>query len=147
MYQQHYLTYAARYSKGLASAIAKHYGVEATAESSDWRADVIDTYQQTREQERPLAMALAARIYALAGRVVDPEAVFIDRVAGRAVVVVDGVTHRGQVHILRQCAECGTGHLESPPIATRADLGFALAEWEPRHPGCEPEDPANWLES
>src|SRR5690349_6241004 len=114
MYQQHYLTYAAGNSKGLASAIAKHYGVEASAEPRDWRADALAAYQQTREQERPLAMALAARIYALAGRVVDPEAVFVDRVAGQAVVVVDGVTFRmrnGQVHILRQCAECGTGHL------------------------------------
>lgn len=148
--QQSYLTYAARYSKGLASAIARRYGPEAAVEARDWQADMIAAYQETLDQARPLAMALAARVYALAGRVVDPESVFVDQEAGRAVAVVDGVIFRmrnGQVTILRPCAECGIGQIESPSITTRADLGFALSGWEPRHAGCEPEDPMNWLET
>jgi hypothetical protein len=145
--QQSYLTYAARHTHGLAGRVATGY---LPAEARDWQTDVVGSYQAMLDQQRPLAAALAARIYTLTGRVVVPEAIFVDDEAGRAAVVVDGVTFRmraGQVVILRACVECGLGHIESAPLATRADVGDALSAWEPRHPGCEEEDPANWLES
>jgi hypothetical protein len=147
--QQSYLTYAARHTNGLVSRVATDYLPAAPAEGRGWQADAVASYQAALDQERPLATTLAARIYTLSGRVVSPEAVFVDHEAGRAAVVVDGVTFRmraGQVVILRSCVECGLGHIESAPLATRADLGYALSAWEPRHPGCEEEDPANWLE-
>jgi hypothetical protein len=146
--QRSYLTYAARYTHGLAGRLATDYLPAAPAR--DWQVEAVAAYDDAEAQERPLASALAARIYTLSGRVVAPEAIFVDAAAGRAAVVVDGVTFRmrnGQVVILRPCHECGLGHLESAPLATRADLGYALSGWEPRHAGCEAEDPANWLES
>lgn len=145
--QQSYLTYAARHSNGLAGRVATDY---LPAEARDWQADVVASYQAMLDQQRPLATALAARIYTLSGRVVAPESIFVDDEVGRAAVAVDGVTFRmqaGQAVILRACVECGLGHIESAPLATRADLGYALSAWEPRHPGCAEEDPANWLES
>ena len=149
--QQSYLTHAAAHAKGLASRMAATYAEpEAPAGMYDWQASVIASYLEAQEQERPLAIALATRIYTLAGRAIAPESAFVDREAGLAAAVVDGVTfrmRRGQVTILRACQECGVGRVESAPLATRADVGYALSAWEPRCAGCEEEDPANWLES
>ena len=35
---------------------------------------------------------------------------------------------------------------ESPPLATPADLGYALSAWQPLCPDLQPEDPPNWLD-
>ena len=149
--QQSYLTYAAKRAKGLASHMVATYAEpESPAAMYDWQASVVAAYREAQEQERPLAVALASRIYTLAGRAIAPESVFVDREAGLAVAVVDGVVfrmRRGQISILRACQECGVGRIESQPLVTRADLGHALSAWEPRCASCEEEDPANWLES
>ena len=149
--QQSYLTYAAKHAKSLASHMSATYAEpEAPAVVYDWQGGVVAAYLEAQERERPLAVALATRIYTLAGRAIAPESVFVDHEAGLAVAVVDGVTfrmRRGQVTILRACRECGAGRVESQPLVTRADLGYALSVWEPRCTGCEEEDSANWLES
>jgi hypothetical protein len=151
MYRQHsHLTYTARHGKGLANHLNQPQRDAGNSAGRDWQADAIASYQAAAERERPLATALAARVYTLAGRVVQPESIFVDDEASQAVAVVDGVTFRmrqGQVAILRRCAECGLGHIESQPLGTREELGYALSGWEPRHPGCQPEDSINWLES
>lgn len=149
--QQSYLTSAVKHAKSLASHMAATYAEpEPSAAVYDWQASVVAAYREAQEQERPLAVALATRIYTLAGRAIAPESMFVDREAGLAVAAVDGMVfrmRRGQVTILRACQECGVGRVESQPLFTRADLGYALSAWEPRCAGCEEEDPANWLES
>ena len=65
-------------------------------------------------------------------------------------VVVDEVVFRARNHqvvVLRSCAECGITRFESAPLFSRADLGYALGAWQPHCRSCQPEDPANWLES
>jgi hypothetical protein len=62
---------------------------------------------------------------------------------------MDGVIFQLQgsdLILLRPCVYCGVGHFTSPPIATPADLGYALSGWQPYHADCEPADPddAEW---
>ena len=93
---------------------------------------------------------LATRVSALTGRSIDSEDVFVDLDAELAIVVVDGVVFRArnqQVVVLRSCVECGIARFESVPLYSRADLGYALGVWQPHWGSCQPEDPANWLES
>ncbi len=64
-------------------------------------------------------------------------------------MALDGIVfrlRRGELVLLRPCAECGLGHYENPAIGALADLGYALSAWQPACPNCAPEDPANWLE-
>jgi hypothetical protein len=116
-----------------------------------WQAHAIAAYRQAHERSlAELPTTVSAGVSALIGKQVAPEAVFVDADTGVAAVVVDGVTfrsHDGQIVLLRVCAECGTRYFESLPLATPADLGFALSAWKPLCPGCQPEDPANWLDS
>jgi len=117
----------------------------------DWQARAISSYRHAQRQALTvLPELLATRVSALTGRSIDPEDVFIDLDAELATVVVDGVVfraHNHQVVVLRSCSECGIARFESAPLFSRADLGYALSAWQPRCPSCQPEDPANWLES
>ena len=130
-------------------AIAKRSAL--SAQTGDWRARSVATYERTQRQALDvLPAALAARVRALTGRAIAPESIFVDRDADLATAVVDGAVFRmrsQQVVLLRPCAECGIGHFESPALATQSDLGYALSAWEPRCPHCQPEDPANWLDN
>lgn len=105
----------------------------------DWRADAISAYSL-----EPTASArLVARIASLTGRVVERETVFADQQADWATVVVDGtrfsLDRRGLV-VVRACVGCTVARLESPPIASSTDLGYALSIWQPRCPHCPEED-------
>ncbi len=126
--------------------------VQAPADrASDWQAHAVAAYQQTqRDQAVAMPQTLAARIHALTGRTIALDAIFVDAAAGLATAVLDGEVFRlrgQQVVILRSCSECGNEHFESPPLTTRADLGYALSAWQPLCAHCQPEDPVNWLES
>jgi hypothetical protein len=116
-----------------------------------WQARAVAAYQQTQGQAlTALPELLAARVSALIDRAIDPQAIFVDKDAEVATVVVDGIVFRAhdqQVFLLRSCVDCGTKHVESAPLTTRADLGFALSHWKPLCADCPPEDPANWLEN
>lgn len=117
---------------------------------SDWRAQAVAAYERGREdRDEALRRALARRVRALTGQVVPPERIWVDRVAQTAGVALDGALfrlERGQLVLVRPCALCGIGQIASPPLDTPADLGYALSEWQPRHPACAPDDPPNWLE-
>ena len=116
-----------------------------------WQARAISSYLHAQRQTlAALPELLATRASALTGRSVGPEDVFVDTDAELATVVVDRVVFRArnqQVVVLRSCVECGIERFESAPLFSRADLGYALSAWQPLCHNCQPEDPANWLES
>jgi hypothetical protein len=118
---------------------------------ADWQARAISSYRHAQRQAlTALPELLATRVSELTGRSVDPEDVFVDLDAELATVVVDDVVFRvrnQQVVVLRSCIECGIERFESAPLWSRADLGYALSAWQPHCRTCQPEDPANWLES
>ena len=117
----------------------------------DWQVRAISAYYQAQRQAlNALPDLLATRVSALIGLSINPAEVFVDPDAGLATVVVDGVVFRArnqQVVMLRACAECAITRFESAPLFSRADLGYALSAWQPLCHNCQPEDPANWLES
>jgi hypothetical protein len=131
-------------------ALAPTY-IPAAAQPVDWQARAIRSYRHAQRLAlTTLPDLLASRVSALTGRSVDPEDVFVDIDTEIATVVVDGVVfraHHQQVVVLRECVECGIERFESPPLYSRADLGYALRGWQPLCRNCRPEDPANWLES
>jgi hypothetical protein len=120
-------------------------------EPAGWQASAVSAYEHAQRQALTLLPELlAARVAALTGRVLEPESIFFDPDTEIATAVVDGSVfraHDGQVFLLRFCVDCGGKHFESAPLATRADLGYALSAWKPLCANCPPEDPANWLES
>lgn len=92
-----------------------------------------------------LRSELAACVQALTGRTISDGPITADGTTRRMTAVVDGVAFQLQGHdlrLLRPCAHCGTGRFASPSLTSRADLGYALAGWQPYHAGCEPTDPA-----
>jgi hypothetical protein len=120
---------------------------QVTSAPADWKARAVTSYRHAQRQALTvLPELLAGRVSALTGRSVDPEDVFVDPDAEIATVVVDGVVfraHHQQVVVLRSCVECGIERFESPPLFSRADLGYALSAWQPRCRNCQPEDPAD----
>jgi hypothetical protein len=119
-----------------------------TAPTTDWRAAAIAAYWQDQPDAFSAMVAdLRLRLLDLIGRAPEPAAVIVDRIARTAQVAIDGVIFRLQgqdLVLLRGCATCGLRQYVSPPIRSRADLGYALAIWEPHCPDCEPEDPREW---
>ena len=114
----------------------------------DWRTAAIAAHRRSDHDETATMLAeLAARVLELTGRRVAETSLLSQRSATgerAATVVVDGAAfqlRRGTLVLLVTCAHCGLGQLTSPAIASRADLGYALAAWEPRCQHCEPEDP------
>ncbi|MCC6626520.1 MAG: hypothetical protein IT340_03845 [Chloroflexi bacterium] len=120
----------------------------ATVPTTDWRSAAIAAYWQDQPDAFSAMVAdLRLRLLDLIGRAPDAAAVIVDRFARTAQVAIDGVIFRLQdqdLVLLRGCAACGLRQYVSPPIRSRADLGYALAIWEPRCPDCEPEDPREW---
>jgi hypothetical protein len=84
-------------------------------------------------------MDLSARILALTGRQISSQEIYTD--GHLAVAGVDGATfrlyHGGDLVLVRACAYCASGHFESPQIAARSDLGYALSAWRPLHEDCD----------
>ncbi|MFO7170542.1 MAG: hypothetical protein DIU80_021140 [Chloroflexota bacterium] len=119
--------------------------------ADDWKARAVARYQERQRHEAvELRDALARRLHTLTGLEIAPERIWVDRAERIAGVTVDGVHFRwesGQLTLVRPCELCGIGEIASKPLHTQADIGYALSDWQPRHPACQPEDPANWLES
>lgn len=116
-----------------------------------WKAQAIEAYQQRRpDEERAMQAALTEQVQAFTGCSVECDAILVDLDEQFACAVVDGVLFRwgatGLV-LLRPCAFCGSGRFASPSLTRQADVGYAIAVWQPHHPNCQPEDPINWLES
>ena len=136
---------------GQASVIARRAPISSpvapASQPADWKARAVSSYRQAQRQELArLPELLASRVSALTGRSVDPQDVFVDPDTEIATVVVDGVVfraHHQQVVVLRSCVECGIERFESPPLFSRADLGYALHAWQPSCRNCQPEDPAD----
>jgi hypothetical protein len=115
-----------------------------------WHSRAVEAYRQAESEEiAALQAQMVARVAALIRRDIEAESVYVDRAERTATVAVDGVVfrlRRGELALLRPCAECGIGRYESPAVRTLADLGYALSAWQPTCPSCQPEDPSNWLE-
>lgn len=113
----------------------------AGAEAAGWKAAAIAAFQRRRgEFEVELREGLVQGVRALTGRVVPPHMISIDHELQTALVVVDGISfrrHRERLVLLRACVYCGGGQFESLALRDTADLGYALAAWKPRYPGCQ----------
>jgi hypothetical protein len=124
--------------------------VRLAARPQTWHRRAVEAYKQTAQDEiAALPVDLIARVAALTGRTLSRGSVYIDRAKRAATVALDGIVfrlRRGELVLLRPCAECGLGHYETPAIGTLADLGYALSTWQPNCQNCAPEDPIGWLE-
>ena len=135
-------------SEGRAGQAFQLGNTVAAAHVDDWKTQAIATYQQRRRQEdSALRIALARRLRALIGVEVDRDDIWVDLDERSALATVDGVRFRweqSQLVMLRPCALCGGGQFASQPLTSRADVGYALSGWQPRHPQCQPDDPVSW---
>ncbi len=107
---------------------------------ADWRTAAIAAYRAT-EQDMIVTMraALASRVLAFTGYRVQPTSIVIESDSHVATVALDGVVFRlrqGNLVLVRPCDACGYGECESPPLVELADLGHALADWEPHCAHC-----------
>jgi hypothetical protein len=111
-----------------------------------WRTRAIAANQQTEPDAiATLRAELAIRIRSLTGCTTELESIAVDPDTRTATAVMDGAVFRlvgRDLTLLRPCAYCGTGQFASPAIRSLADLGHALAVWEPLHKDCQPQDPA-----
>lgn len=114
-----------------------------------WRRRAADAYFKTaRKQATELRDELAARVQRLTGRTIEVQSVYTDPGQRLAVARVDGVLfhyRRGVLQVVRGCVHCDTGEFSSPTVETIADLGYALAAWQPRCLHCEPADSEHWI--
>jgi hypothetical protein len=118
--------------------------------AGDWKARSVAAYRQAQSQEiATLPAELASQVLCLTGRTIALESILVDLEAQTATASVEGAVFRlrhGQLVLVRPNVECGNQHFESPPLATQADLGYALSVWQPQCPDAQPDDPANWLD-
>jgi hypothetical protein len=119
-------------------------------DNTSWQRRALAEHAHSTDDRRDaLRSDLALRVAALTEQPVAPATIYVDDAARFAIVNVDGAVFRLQdrdLTLLRPCVHCGTGQYASTPLATLADLGYALGEWDPHCPHCEPVDPANWLD-
>jgi hypothetical protein len=114
-----------------------------------WQIEAIEEYEESLQ---PLAVTmrrgLASRVLALTGHRVSPDSIYANPSSRVAVTTVDGVVFKlikENLVVLRPCVQCGCFQYESMPVTNIAELGYALAEWEPRCPSCPREDSDYWL--
>ncbi len=112
-----------------------------------WQAVVVAAYRHAeRTTIDRLGCELASRIRELTGQSIEANSISVDAGTRTATGMVDDVVFQvrhGQVVVVRPCVQCGVGRFASPVIDCAADLGYALAGWEPRCAGC-PLDDADW---
>ncbi len=107
-----------------------------------WMARAVAAYMQ-RYDEANLRATLARQVRLLTDKLPADEQIWVDLTNRAASVSVDGMLFRleqGELMLMRPCAHCGVGQLASAPLRSIADLGHALAIWEPLHHDCRPED-------
>ncbi len=109
-----------------------------------WQEAAVRAYSQSEQTEIDrLCQELASRILELSGQSIEASAVYVDAATRIAIAGIGGVVfqlRRGALFLVRPCVHCGTGRFESAPIGCGADLGHALAVWQPRCPGCDTDD-------
>ena len=112
---------------------------------AEWQRRAIERYRRRRpDAEAALRVDIAARVARLTGHDVDPSTVVVDEQLQAALATIDGVPFRwDRTHltVIRPCAHCGLGSFASPPIHDAGDLGYALSDWRPLHPDCQPFEP------
>lgn len=123
-----------------------HFGTDrgsGLAPRPHWKAVAVAAFSQ-RADASALRAGLAQRLHALIDSDIALEHIWVDPATLVAGVTLDGVRFRwehGQLGIVRPCVHCGVGSFTSPPVHSLADIGHALSAWQPRHGGCEPNDP------
>lgn len=117
----------------------------AATSGSEWQRRAIEGYRRQRPgAAASLRNEIAARVGRLIGRSIDVSTVVVDEQHQAALLTVDGVQFRwdrSELTIIRPCAHCGVGRFASPPIRDVRDLGYALSDWTPVDPHCEPFEP------
>jgi hypothetical protein len=122
----------------------RHDDPATAGRTTDWKGRAIAA-SIARGPAGP-AEELARAVRALTGQALPAEAIWADSAEQVAGAVLDDVHFRwqgGQLVLVRPCVHCGLGLIASPALPTLADLGHALADWQPRHADCEQEDPAD----
>ncbi len=114
-----------------------------------WQIEALEEYEESLiPLEVRLRHDLAARVLALTGHRVAPDAIYADAISQVAVTTVDGIIFKmlkENLVILRSCVQCGCCQFTSMPITNKAELGYVLGEWEPRCPSCQAEDSNYWM--
>ncbi len=114
-----------------------------------WQIEALEEYEESLiPLEVRLRHDLAARVLALTGHRVAPDAIYADAVSQVAVTTVDGIIFKlvkENLVILRSCVQCGCCQFTSMPITNKAELGYVLGEWEPRCLSCQEEDSIYWM--
>lgn len=126
-------------------AAVRRGGLVGAEADAPWKARAVAELAQHDGEE--LVTRLLRAVRAVIGQEVSPAQVWASPAEQAAALSVDGVRFRweqGRLVLLRPCVHCGLGQLASPALHARADLGYALADWQPRHAGCEQDDPAEW---
>jgi hypothetical protein len=113
-----------------------------------WQDQAISAYTGTRALKTAAVQAeLDARIEALINYKPAPESIYVDPETGVSTVSIDGTLFRLEgdcLSLVRPCAYCGTGEFTSEPIEDLADLGHALAIWQPMHEECASQNVSDW---
>ncbi|NTU80560.1 MAG: hypothetical protein HGA45_14480 [Chloroflexales bacterium] len=126
-------------------AVARREHMHRAEPEASWKARAVADFGQHGDED--LAVSLLGAVRALTGQQVSPEHMWVSSARRAAAVSVDNIRFRweqSQLVVLRPCVHCGLGQLASLALHSRADLGYALSAWQPRHPGCEQEDPTDW---
>lgn len=109
-----------------------------------WQDQAISAYTGTLARKTTAMQArLDDRIEALMNYRPAPESIYVDPETGVSTVCVDGTVFHlegNSLSLVRPCAYCGTGEFKSAPIADLADLGHALAIWQPMHEECASQE-------
>ncbi|HEX8597730.1 MAG TPA: hypothetical protein VF952_04360 [Chloroflexia bacterium] len=114
-----------------------------------WQIEALEAYEESLQPlDVRMRIDMASRVLALTGRRIAPEAIYADAMNQVAVATVDGIVFKllkENLVILRSCVRCGCCQFASMPVTNRAELGYVLAEWEPRCASCQDEDSACWI--
>lgn len=106
--------------------------------ASDWQERAIAAYRDAQRQRMAeLCAQLISEVGRLTEQTISAESVVVDRDAGCAQVVLDGIRFQmcsEAFVLLRACVRCGCSEFRSTPLTTVSDLGYALVGW---HPQCD----------
>ena len=108
--------------------------------ASDWQERAIAAYRDAQHQHMAeLCTRLINEVGRLTEQIISADSVIVDRDAGYAQVVLDGVCFQmcsEALVLLRACVCCGNSEFRSTPLTTMPDLGYALVSWHPRCDRC-----------
>jgi hypothetical protein len=112
--------------------------------SLSWQEAAVAAYRQAEYADIDRwRRELTSRILEFTGQSVEAGAIYVDAGTRTATVALGNVVFQlrhAELFLVRPCVHCGAGRFTSATIDCAADLGHALAVWEPRCAGCALDD-------